>query len=349
MSKTTAFRLDMGIGFQAIAREKRVDGVISRKYRKELIRLGKYVKDDSPFEITELVLSNWVKQFHRMKRNGVRVPIPNTHDDDGDTSKNCGWVLDLFVEGESLFMVCDLIGEDAITSAAKADVSVYCPLNFTDGTGNEYEYPITHVAMCTHPVIPGLSEFIPLAASLKLKENKMDAKKISKALKLELDGDKSEDQFIKAFTELKASFEGEQKKRKDIEKERDELLKKEPTGNEEKPATPDPMLLSLAADNRNMKLAALVSAGRITPSVSEKLQDLFIGEDNKALVLSLQTGTHGNFDKLILALSENDPVQLNEQTGPQLFRLRDSLKDDKQENLLIADAENRSKNVKKVS
>lgn len=312
--------LDTCQQFQPIATESKVDGIPSRKFRKEIIRIGEYEKDSVKFEVTALSLDNWVKQFRRMKRNGVKIPVPSVHDFEGDSDKNRGWVTDLFIEGESLFMVCDLIGEDSLLAAERADVSLYSPPEFVDGKGNNYERPIVHVAMTTHPVIPGMSKFVPLVASL---ENKMDLSKLGKALKLDLTKEKAEDQIVAAFTAIGAEL---------------KKAKEKPTEKPTKPA-PDATLLSLAADNRTMKLSQLVAAGKITPAVSDKLTTIYIGEEKAALILCLQENRHSEFDALILALSENDPVQLKETTMGQV--LNSPLKT--KVNPLIADAEARAK------
>ena len=342
-----SFQLEGIAAFQAISGVSMTkDRVPKRKFRKEIIRAGTYVKDEQEFEVTHSSLKNWVRQFRAMKRNGVKVPIPLSHEDDGDSDKNQGWVHDLFVEDESLFMTCELIGEDAIGTAARADVSLYSPPSFKDGKGNEYTRPITHVAMTTHPVVPGLGEFVPLAASLKHKETEMDLASLGKALSLDLgDKEKAEETITAAFSQLKKDLVGEKEKRGIVEKERDALKAETKKDNQ---VEPDPTLISLAADNRQMKLKQLVEAGRITPAVSDKLKTLYLGEENKALILSLKTGTQGQFDELVMALSENDPVKLKETSGQQTVALSDSKKGNNGTNVLLADAEKRAKAAAKA-
>lgn len=337
----TIILFDQNQKFQSIAAATSSKGIPTQRFRKEVIRTGTYINADERFEITEKTLGNWINQFQRMKQNGVKVPIPTSHENDDNSEHNRGWVLDLFIEGQALFMVCELIGEDAIQTAARADVSLFSPPSFTDGKGNEYTRPITHVAMTTHPVVPGLSEFVPLAASLKSKETKMDLKLLGKALSLELDEKKAVDQITTAFSGLTTSLKGETEKRKIAEKELGVLQ----AASKEKVPEPDATLVSLAADNRGMKLAHLVEAGRITPAVRDKLEALYVGEDRKALVFSLKTGTQGDFDQLVLALAENDPVKLKEQTGPQSLKLSDDLKKS-ETNALVADAERRAETAK---
>ena len=100
----------------------------------------------------------------------------------------------------------------------------------------------------------------------------------------------------------------------------------------DEPPKPDPILLSLASENRAMKLAALVEAARITPAVRDKLAALYV--DEKPLALALSRGGD-NFDSLVKALAENDPVVLGEKSGPQTLRLA---RGPDGENLLVKDA-----------
>ncbi len=142
-------------------------GSAERRYRKELIRVGSYVKveDGIEFEVTHRTLRHWIGEFARMKANGVRVPIPNGHHNAGNADQNRGYVEALIVDGDALYMECRLIGRDAIQAAERADVSIFVPPQLVDGKGNVYVQPIEHVALCTDPVVPGLGEFVPLAAS----------------------------------------------------------------------------------------------------------------------------------------------------------------------------------------
>lgn len=107
---------------------------------------------------------------------------------------------------------------------------------------------------------------------------------------------------------------------------------------------PDPMLLKLAADNRSVKLDQLVTAGKITPAVREKLKGVFIGKDNAALALSLSAGTADEFDAIVAALAENNPVKTGEMTGAQVHGDTVTLSDgSKGDNPLLADAQRRAK------
>lgn len=150
---------------RALAKGRSVAGQPVRRFLKELIKTGHYVKeaDGLEFDVTPALLEHWAATFARMRANGLRVPVPNGHTHDG--AANRGWVRHLFRAGDSLYGVVDLVG-DGIPMAATNDVSIYAVPKFTDGRGNRYRWPILHVALCTDPVVPGLGGFLPIAAAL---------------------------------------------------------------------------------------------------------------------------------------------------------------------------------------
>lgn len=296
--------------------------------------MGTYVKDseDLEFEVTRDTLDHWVERFAEMKANGVRVPIPNTHSGAGDADENRGYVDDIFIEGDTLVMACEMIGEDGIAAAAKSDVSIYSPAEVVDGKGVKYERPIEHVALCTDPVVPGLGEFIPLAASLRVKEQEMDLEKIKKALGIE--EDVTDDNVEELVLSKHAAMTEE------LKKLGEEFVAFKASATKET-TKPDEALVSLSADNRKMKLEGLVAAAKITPAVRDKLAKIFV--DTEPLTLALSNGTASQFDAIFEALKENDPVQLKERTGQQV-ELSSSMSP--KMNALEADAKRRADEAK---
>ena len=316
------------------------DGVPSQLFRKEVIRVGSYVKDDEglEFEVTPKLLQHWVDTFKHMKANGVDVPIPAGHNNDPD--KNHGYVRDIFIEGESLINVIELIGEGSVDLAKRNHVSVFVPPEFVDGKGNKYQRPIMHVALTPTPVIPGLGGWESVAASLTLKGTSMNWKDLQEGL-----GIKEELTDDTASKLLLAHFGTQKKERDELQLALDELKKDPPKKKEAEPkvepkvelSKPDPMLIQLSSENRLMKLNALVEAARITPAVRDKLKDQYASE--KSLTLSLSRGGD-NFDDLMGALAENDPVELSEKSGPQTMAL--SMVGDGKTNPLVEDAKRRA-------
>lgn len=312
-------------------------GVPSEMYKKELIRTGDFVKesDGIDFAITADTLSHWVDTFNRMKENGVEVPVPISHYE-SDADGNRGYVRDMFVEGDGLFATIELIGEDGILAAKRNDVSIYCPVEWVDGAGNVYYRPIVHVALTPYPIIPGLKEFESLAASLLVKSEtkQMDFTKLKAGLNIgtEVTDDNAVELVLSAVAKFKETH---TKELEEIKKVNDQALK---LSGEVK--TPDPVLVKLACENRDMKLSALVSAGKVTPKVKLELQKLF--SDHETLSLSLGRGIDDHFDALVEILTVNDPVSLKEKSGAQDLSLSGATRSEKQTSL-VADAQARAK------
>jgi len=305
----------------ALAAPNDTDGVQHQRFRKDLIKVGSFVKasDGMSFAVNSDSLHHWAQTFSQMKANGIRVPVPHTHTKNPESispEDNRGWLEDVFVDGDTLVGVIDLVGEDGIALAGRSDVSIYVPPVLIDGHGNTYKRPITHVALCTDPVIPGLGEFKAIAASLK-ENKKMDWTKIAKALGIEEAPaeDKAEEVILSHVTKLGEDH-GKQVKELQDKVAVLEAQLKEKGGIKEV----DPVLLSMAAENRTLKLNTLVEAGNITPAVRDKLQDYLIGADSKALHLALSRGDN-SFDKLVEILRENKAVDLQPVSGPQTLSL----------------------------
>lgn len=319
------------------------DGEPVQRFRKEIMRIGEYVLEEMEFDITAEVIQHWAVMFAQMNANGIKIPIPNKHDTSGDPDNNRGWVVDMFVDDDVLVMVCDLIGDDAIKAASRCDVSIFSPPEFKDGKGHIYKQPITHVALVTDPAIPGLGEFVSIAASREWENKTMKWVNIGKALgiKDDLTAETAEKLICASVTSLQEVAESQDELVKAQAKELKTLkaAPKNPPKNEL--AVPDAMLLSLARDNRTMKLDALVEAARITPAVRDKLAEQFIGKDCEALTLSLQHGTSGVFDNVVAALADNDVVELKAKSGPQVLKLHRD--DGKTPNAIVEDAERRAK------
>lgn len=110
----------------------------------------------------EIGLGHWVKTASAYLAAGNKIPLPVKHTDDPEANR--GWARELFSEGDSLFATVDLVGE-GIKLAGTCDVSVYSPTLAVDGEGNRFAHPIVHIALCTDPVITGLSGFVPIETS----------------------------------------------------------------------------------------------------------------------------------------------------------------------------------------
>ncbi len=265
-------------------------------YRKELIRVGQYVKDSIglAFEVTRETLKHWVDTFDRWTANGNKVPIPLGHGAADKPEANQGWVKQMVVDGDSLFGTMELKDRQL---ALTTDVSIFVPGEHVDGRGNKYTQPIAHVALCTDPVIPGLKGFEQL--SLSLGDSQVDKKKVAKLLGLAEDTDEAG--ILAAIV-------------KATKKAPDKSLALTTTSTPASGA-----LVKLVVDNRNIKVGALVKAGVITPAIETAIKEQYTKAE--PLALSLSGGWDDGFDFLVRILTENKTVPLGEKSAAQLLEL----------------------------
>ncbi len=147
--------------------------------KKELAYPGTFVKvDDSgetQFElpVDESLLEHWVRTFDEMKRDGIPVPVPIGHTTDPEARR--GTVVKMAVEPSdhparlgqpALFCYIRWRKPEYKEQFKESDVSLFMPHQFTSGVGKRYNRPIRHTAITDYPVVPSLSKFSDIAASL---------------------------------------------------------------------------------------------------------------------------------------------------------------------------------------
>lgn len=360
------FRHHEAFKFQASSSPVIIDGVPRQRFRKEIIPTGEFYKDseDRSFEVTQDVLEHWRDTFKRMLDNGVRVPIPSTHEGAGDPDKNRGYAEAMFIDdnddgGKSLFMGCEIIGQEAIDAVAHCDVSIDVPDKYVDGKHNEYKFPIVHVALCTDPVVPGMEGFVPIAASRKRK-NAMDWKKLAKELGItgDMTDKNARELILSAFKALAEPIDevrttlslSSDVKPNGLAKAvgekfktlRDQLAKAKPI--EEAP--PSTEVMRLSRENYGMKMDALVASGHITPDTKKKMVDKCLTD--AALSLSASSkATDPDLSFWLQLLAGNDPLQLSKHhSRAQVGTLNDPNKGGDQGKALIADAQRRKEEAK---
>lgn len=344
--------LDHGPFLVLSAPTTREDGAKVGRYRKEIIKVGEYVKkaDNLRFVITPATLSHWVDTFRAMRENGVKIPVPLVHDENVtlDSESNRGWVDDLFVVDDALVMTCELFDKDVENLVKRNDVSLFSPPEWTDGRGNRYVRPIQHIALTPVPVVPGLGDFVPIAASFGDTKMSVDLKQLGAdiGIKEELTA-KNAGELILAFcTDLKDQVKTATDKTASLSKELEAAKKKPEPPDKKNPAEVHPTVLRLAHRNRTMQVDALVAGARLTPAVRDKIKARKIGErdgDMAALKLSLEQEHEDDFDFWMEMFAENDPVKLGEQTGAQTkLELSDPNKGIDGD-VLVKDAERRAK------
>jgi len=319
-------------------------------FEKEHAYVGRFQKGDEPeFELTEEAIRHFAKESQRYIDNGnqCNLPVEHTTDPEKNRGKNLKWYAKHDSKGRlGLFSLTEFRDAEAAKLARTAQTSIYCPPKHKDGAKNEYVRAVRHVALTDYPVIPGLDNFTPIAASLvepvsnhsnpskNKKETTMPIKSLAANIGLQLSEDVLKDEEL-TLSEVEKTIKGLQSQILELS----EYKKKNP------PVTPpaDPVRVSksqiaMLRENRELKLSQLVKEGKILTCVAKKLESTFCGE--QALSLCLSEDAEDNFNVVVDALRDNDPIKLSEVTGPQARDMSKLL--DAGTNPMIANAKKRA-------
>ena len=142
---------------------REVNGQPAAYFWADGIRAGKYVHPAGKFElqVDGKRLDGWVYNFHKMREAGVDVPVPVDHSN--KARDNLGYVVDVRREGQTLMLLHQLIGEDAIRLAARNKVSLGIDPNFTDGQGRAFGDCVVHSSLTPVPLVPGQEGLVPMS------------------------------------------------------------------------------------------------------------------------------------------------------------------------------------------
>lgn len=349
--------------FSISASGKNADGEVTQRFRKAVIRVGKFFKDTEKktYKVTANHLRHWADTFQRMKASGTKVWIPSGHNRADDPDAQRGYVDELFVGvadvvgntntvgaggsdgggsvsdvNATLFMNCTMIGEDGVAAARRNDVSIFAPESFTNDKGEHFVLPIRHIALCPDPVVTGLGEFIPIAASSGRpteRNGKLSWENVAKALGCHKDGQTektAEGPILESIGGLKAnvvalSAQVASKPTPDPTKVEKEKEKEASSSTLELP----PQVRAEIKAARETMVDTLVTNGNIVPAVATGLKTLFIGDKGEQVAISLSSGEPDTFQTLVKLLAMNDPVSLKEVTKAQTKKVELSQTDEK--------------------
>lgn len=315
------------------------NGQPRRRYVKDLIRVGDWHKaGDSPVKIDRDRLDHWVDTFNRMKAAGVKVPLPVGHTNDAE--KNRGDTIEMYRDGDTLYGVVDLIGEDAIPLASRSEVSIFAAPSVLAGDGTSFSDAIAHIAIVTDPVVNKQSNFVPIAASrggtvnvpvVRMAQESptmIDWKTIAAPLGLDIATltDATAGEAITAkITALTAASKTAAETAAALTAAREQVKTLELARG--KPIDIDPSDLEDEADRMGVQIADLATAGNITPAVRDGLSVLLCGKAGArpAISLSRKAAVAAGFTlplarEVVRILKDNDPVKLGEQTKAQLAK-----------------------------
>lgn len=308
------------------------------RFVKDLLRIGHSIPrtDGERMEVTDELLATMADSTNRFIASGGQVPAlvaTDPHEAMNDAEAVRGQWSGFFVEDGALRATLEIDADDEELTEFN-NVSIYALAQYTDTKKQKYDWPILHVAITPSPAVIGLGEFVKIAASgrsvdvpvfkLAVGDSAMDwKKKLAGLLGVEVADGMTEEQLAEAILKhveaMKASGDPD-KKAEEAEKVaaslRAEVATLKASRGKPQPET-NPQILKLSAKNRTAELSRLVTEGRITPAVRDRLAACWIGKDNGALKLSLDDESDRRFDEMVAALGENDPVKLGEQTAAQ--------------------------------
>lgn len=337
-----------GSSFVTAGSRKFSDGDVNTQvFKKDMLSVGVY---EHPIfgwtmDITEERLHRFVAAFKQMRENGVDIEVPIDHS--FSASDNLGYVIDMFIENNNegiptLFGMHEIRGADAIGIVERnKNVSVIIDPGFKDGKGNSYGEAIVHSSVVQQPVFPGQGDFkaVGIAASRCVagkipvftlsnitRSDIMDEKTLAKLKELLGAGDDVTADNV--LSRLEQRFGEHKTKLSTLETENVELkgkIEKFEADGKKKAASKveiDPNLAEQMGATAEQQLSLLVDAGKITPSVKEKLCSALIGTPGNRNLMALSIGQKSQpsmLSKVVDALKENDVVKLNEVTGLQVL------------------------------
>lgn len=306
------------------------DGTPTRRFLKDMLRVGVYTHPVFGWEldVTRERLDRFVAAFNRMQGNGIDVEVPVDHSFEAEDNR--GYVTSMYRDGDTLYGVHEMRGEQAIALAGmNKNVSVWIEPDYTDGEANAYGEAIIHSSIVQQPVVPGQGEFVPLAASaatapptvlvLSQKgDDDMELQEFVNKLR-ELMGAGDDLTVENALSRIGERFEANAAKVADLGKQVTDLQAKVEQGKAASSApTMDPDLAETLGTTADRELAMLVEKGNITPAVKKRLSAALVGEQGKRNVRALSVKGGGSVANAVIdALRDNDPAKLGEHTGSQ--------------------------------
>ena len=321
------------------------DGQPVRRFRKDLISTGTYRHPSGQWtlEVTPERMDRWAAAFGRMRDGGVDVEVVVDHRMDAEAVR--GYLVEMIREGDTLYGVHELIGEEAIRLASTVkNVSILIEKDFRDGQGRSYGEAITHSSIVQQPLVPGQKGFVPIAASrggeaaeilLLSRPACLDEQTLAEVREM-LGGDADVtaetalplvrerlSTLTQRLEKLSVEKPGLVKQTEELTAQVEQLQAKlaEVDGR----SAVDPESLEVLAEGVEARIDGLVDRGRLAPAAAAMARTLLVGAPGERNVLMLsrrasRTSTAPARDVLGI-LEANTPAPVGEQTGPQAIAL----------------------------
>lgn len=333
-------------------------GVDRARFRKDILRVGTFTHPTAGWtlEVTPERLDRLVENFRRTREMGIKVPVTADHKPSVLTA--LGELVEVEREGDRLFGVHELVGEDALKAAQNpaVEVSVEIDPSLKSTEGTVIGEALVASSMVLHPVMEGQGRWERIAASRhangaesgqgKLPVLRMPAdkghtpahgvRKMSTLIEqlnakhgFSLSADADDAAVLAAIEgklgETTAKLETATQSLSRVKAENDELKAK---GIAPKV---DPELLDDRRSFIGEKLDGLVKAGKLLPTLKDKLHLALAGAADapNAYTLSRQLS---KTDKSVAVtvldiLEQNDPIKLGEQTRAQTVTMGRAIPD----------------------
>jgi hypothetical protein len=146
------------------------DRAVAYLIEKEILRPGTYHTSDGPVVVSRRRMRRWARQFARMRRSSLSVPLPWEHQDDAkpmtkrerlayerarEARHNAGFLRRMYLAGDGSLWGTLSFGDREQARQAVRNVRYVSPEiedEFTDGDGKPWRDVITHVALTARPV-----------------------------------------------------------------------------------------------------------------------------------------------------------------------------------------------------
>lgn len=151
--------------YQFYADSGAADPIRSTKFRKDILRVGRWRIGDRVWNVTRETIAEIAANFDRSRKAGNRVPLVWGHSQ--SARDKAGEVVGLSITDDGRELTMEVAAQDpkARESLRNVDhaVSVEVREPYVDGRGNQYSALLTHVGIVQHPVIPGQGPFVQLS------------------------------------------------------------------------------------------------------------------------------------------------------------------------------------------
>lgn len=295
-------------------------------FEKECIYVGQFDqrKPDGTlelsFKVDEATIDHWIETHDKLLAAGLDVPMPEGHTESASARKATCLSLSKKPDGKGrigLFAKLKFKDLQCAQTFKDSQVSIFSPKVTYHGQ-HAFVRPIRHICFTDYPVVADLDPLTTIAASAESpKGSDIMLKALAKALGIDVAADATDEQVSaaiqKAFKE--AGKKPDAKDTKSGDAKPDVKIAASTTGTGTGADVVDPLMITLASDNRAMKIDSFVGK-KLTPAAAAELKKNWTGAN-----ISCSTESNNAFSSLVSTFeSLPDLVAFSgERSGPQKF------------------------------